>query len=221
MLELGFWAGFVGGSAAVILFAIALTLCVALWCSRYLHDFLTPNQPLSTNVLIVEGWVPDRVVKQVAQVIDAGDYQHVLISGLPLHQGAFLTQYRTHAEVTADSLVALGVDRDRIVVINCTHTNHYRTHAAALVIREWIEQHGWQLDRVNLCTVGAHTRRSWLIYQHVFAPQTATGVITVADPFYDPDTWWQSSAGFRVVISETIAYAYVVWLNWRAYTNPN
>lgn len=216
MLGLEFWAGFGCGVATLLLFAIALTLCAALWCSRYLHDLLTPNQPLSTSVLIVEGWVPDRVMKQVAQVIDEGDYQHVLISGLPLHQGAFLTQYQTHAEVTADSLVALGIERDRIMVINCDHTNHYRTHAAALAIREWIGQQNWQLEHVNLCTVGAHARRSWLIYQRIFAPQTAIGVITVTDPFYDPDAWWQSSAGFRVVMSEAIAYAYVCWLNWSA-----
>lgn len=216
MLELGFWAGFGCGIAAIILFAIALTVLLAVWCSRYLHDFLAPNQPLVTDVLIVEGWVPDRVVSQVAQVINGGDYQHILISGLPLHQGAFLAQYQTHAEVTADSLIALGINRDRIVVINCIHTNHYRTHAAAQVIREWIEQQGWQLDHVNLCTVGAHAQRSWLIYRRVFAPQTTIGVITLTDPLYDPNRWWQSSAGFRVVISEAIAYAYVRWLNWSA-----
>lgn len=216
MLGLEFWAGFGCGVAALILFAIALALLVALWCSRYLHDFLTPDQPLSTTVLIVEGWVPDRVVKQVAQVIDEGDYQHVLISGLPLHQGAFLTQYRTHAEVTADSLIALGIERDRIVVINCDHTNHYRTHAAALVIRDWLEDQRWPIEQINLCTVGAHARRSWLIYQRVFAPQTAIGVIALADQLYDPAIWWRSSAGFRVVVAETIAYVYTRWLNWRA-----
>ena len=216
MLELEFWVGFVCGVVVLALVAIAVVLLSALWCGHYLHPFLMVSQPLLTNVLIVEGWIPDRVMKQVAQVVDEGRYQHVLISGLPLHQGAFLTHYRTHAEVTADSLMALGVDRDRIVVINCPHTYHYRTHAAALVIREWIDQRGWQLERINLCTVGAHSRRSWLIYQRIFAPQTAIGVIALPDQLYDPANWWRSSAGFRSVLSEAIAYVYVRWLGWQA-----
>lgn len=209
----GFWVGFVSGIVSMIVLAFSLALLGALWCGRYLYDFLTVSQPLSTPVLIVEGWVPDRVMKQVAQVIEDGNYQHVLISGLPLHQGAFLTHYQTHAEVTADSLVTLGIECDRIQVINCAHTNHYRTQAAAQVIRDWIDQKGWHLEQINLCTVGAHSRRSWLIYQRVFAPQTRIGVITVADQLYDPVGWWQSSAGFRSVVAEAISYTYVRWFH--------
>ena len=211
MGDQSFWLGVGVGCGSTIALSLLLGLAIAAWSQRYLHDFLMPHQPLATKVLILEGWVPDRVIPQVAEIIQTGNYETVLISGLPLHQGAFLTAYRTHGEVAADSLVKLGIDRDRLTVINCAHTNHYRTQAAAQGIRTWLDQQAQPIAAVNLCAVGAHARRSWLIYRRVFAPARSVGSIPLVDPLYDPGTWWQSSPGFRSVLGETIAYAYVRW----------
>jgi hypothetical protein len=34
------------------------------------------------------------------------------------------------------------------------------------------------------------------------------GVISVVDRRFDPNKWWRSSAGFRIVTGEAIAYFY-------------
>lgn len=205
------WFGFIAGIGAAIGGQVLAVGAVALWCRQYLYEFLAPNHPLETTVLIVEGWIPDRVMKQVASIMEEGHYGHVLISGLPLHKGAFLTQYNTYAEVTADTLVALGINRDCITVINCEHTYYYRTRTAAQAIYDWVTDQGWQLSAINLCTAGAHARRSWLTYRRIFAPRTDIGIIALPDGAYEPSSWWRSSAGFRVLIGEAIAYLYARW----------
>lgn len=202
------WLDFIAGVGFTIALQILVLGIMALWCRQYLYDFLAPNQPLKTSVLIVEGWLPDRVMKQVTEIIEEGHYTHILISGLPLYKGAFLSQYTTHAEVTADTLVKLGIERDLITVINCQHTYYYRTHTAAQAIYDWMAAQSLELSAINLCTAGAHARRSWLTYQRIFGSSTQIGIIALPNGLYEPSSWWQSSAGFRALVGEAIAYLY-------------
>lgn len=62
-----------------------------------------------------------------------------------------------------------------------------------------------------MITVGTHARRTWLVYQKVFKPQTDIGVICHPDEEYQADRWWQSSAGIKAVLTEGLGWAYE-WL---------
>jgi hypothetical protein len=56
--------------------------------------------------------------------------------------------------------------------------------------------------------LGAHARRSWLLFEKVLGPTTRVGIIAVEDCDYDPKRWWRASQGVRIVLDELIAYCY-------------
>ncbi len=55
-----------------------------------------------------------------------------------------------------------------------------------------------------------------MIFNQALAPEINVGVIVLEPLSYDPKRWWASSAGVRSIISETIAYIYARFVNWRA-----
>ena len=83
-----------------------------------------------------------------------------------------------------------------------------RSYASAVALREWVEQHRLSVTSFNLVTMGAHARRSRLLFQKAFGGNVHIGVIAVRDREYDPDRWWRSSEGVKEVISEGAGYLY-------------
>jgi hypothetical protein len=46
------------------------------------------------------------------------------------------------------------------------------------------------------------------MFRAVFKPETVVGIIATPPRDYDARRWWDSSAGFRAVTGEALAYAY-------------
>ena len=68
--------------------------------------------------------------------------------------------------------------------------------------------------------MGAHARRSRLLFAHALGDGFDVGVIPIVDRRFDPAHWWRSSAGVRVTIDETIAYAYARCAVWLGAASP-
>ena len=83
-----------------------------------------------------------------------------------------------------------------------------RTYSTAVALRKAMRESGVNFTKINLISVGPHSRRSRLLYQMAFGPETRVGTIAIEDREFDPARWWTSSVGFRTVIDEVIAYAY-------------
>jgi hypothetical protein len=60
----------------------------------------------------------------------------------------------------------------------------------------------------NLISVGPHARRSRLLFEKAFGREVRVGIIALESQDYDPQHWWRSSMGVRVVTDELIAYSY-------------
>jgi hypothetical protein len=76
------------------------------------------------------------------------------------------------------------------------------------MLRQWLREHQWSTDRVNVVTLGAHSRRTRMLYQMAFGPSTRVGIIAVPHQDFDADRWWSSSQGFRIITGEVIAWIY-------------
>jgi len=87
-----------------------------------------------------------------------------------------------------------------------------RTYACAVALKKFVDEHGVQLTRINLVTVGPHARRSRLLFQKSFGKDMSIGVVAIPEPDYDGRRWWRSSMGFRSVTGEAIAYFYARFL---------
>ncbi|NEP82441.1 MAG: hypothetical protein F6K39_32415 [Okeania sp. SIO3B3] len=185
-------------------------------CCFNIYSFLAVTSPIEADILIVEGWMSDYAVKLAIAEFQQGAYQKLITTGSPIGKGYYLSEYNNFSELTAATLIALGVDPDRVVAVPTPQVVKYRTAASAIAVKEWLTTSNLKVDSINIYTLGPHARRSWMIYRNVFSPDIQVGVIALEPKGYNPKRWWQSSAGMRTVVGEAIAYFYTRFVNWKS-----
>ena len=178
------------------------------------HSFLAYSKPIKADALVVEGWLRDEALLGALVEFNRGNYQLLITTGLPLPKGTYLSQYKTTAELTAATLMALGFDRSKLIVVPAPKALRDRTEASAVALRQWLGETGKPIYSINLYSQGVHTRRSWLLFKRVLEPEVKVGAIANPTADYDPRSWWTTSTGARSVISETIAYLYSKLFRW-------
>ncbi|HEY9611514.1 YdcF family protein [Allocoleopsis sp.] len=198
------------------LFIFVLVLALMLFIANHAHRFLAPNFPIKADVLVVEGWMEDYALKSAMQEFKRGGYQKLITTGTPLEQGYYLSEYKTNAELSAATLIALGFPPDQLVAVPAPEVLRNRTAASAIALREWISQSNLKIKSINLYSSDVHARRSWLLFKQALAPKIQVGVISVDSDSYNPKQWWIYSAGVRSIISEAIAYLYARLVSWNA-----
>jgi hypothetical protein len=99
-----------------------------------------------------------------------------------------------------------------IVAVPTPEVGKNRTYASACDVKRWIDTSKLSIHSINLVSQGAHSRRSWLLYQRAFGEKIKVGIICSPDKSYDAKKWWMSSKGFRAVTDEIIAYAYAKFI---------
>jgi uncharacterized SAM-binding protein YcdF (DUF218 family) len=194
------------------LFLGLVLVTVTMVAIRGSYSFLAVNDPKPGGVLVVEGWAGDYALEAAVAEFKQFSYEKIYVTGGPIEWGAPLSEYKTYAELGAATLVALGMNTNVVQPVPAPKVKQDRTYACAVALKNWVDQHGIQLTRVNLVTVGPHARRSRLLFQKSFGDDLPIGVIAVPEPEYDARRWWRSSQGFRVVTGEAIAYLYARFL---------
>ncbi len=173
-------------------------------------EFLSPQKPVNSKILIVEGWIDDLALKSAANYIKEGGFTTVCVTGQQVMQGKYLLDYRSTAEVAYNTLKKLGIDSTKLVCIPSAPVVRNRSVASAQALSEWLRVSKLKPGNILLLSQGVHARRSWLIFKKVLEPAGwNTGVVTFQDDTYDGGRWWKSSRGSRAVISEGIAWLYV------------
>lgn len=179
-----------------------------------LYPFLAVSKPVRGDFLVVEGWTPGYGLEQVPAIFQQGRYRKILTVGGDRHAPGRLEPIRTYAGYAASCLKALGMSELVIEPVPYDTPPTDRTYHAALAIRRWLREHGSTNASVDVLTVGAHARRSRLMFEKAFGGESRIGVISAEERSFDPQHWWQSSQGFRDVVGETIAYPYAVYFYW-------
>lgn len=199
----------------VTVFLLGLIVLTPLF---YLHNFLALQRPLpNADVLVVEGWLSDQALLMAIEEFEAGEYQFLVTTGLPLEKGYYLAEYKTFAQLTEATLLKLGFPANQLVAVPTKYVMKNRTMATALSVKKWLlSQSNLSVKSMNIVSWGPHSRRSWLIFQQVMQPEFSVGIIAIPPTSYDPARWWQSSEGFRATISELIAYIYAKFINWQS-----
>lgn len=177
-----------------------------------IHPFLALTRPVTADVLVVEGWCDDEVMKAALAEFERNRYSSLLVTGGPVDMGAALNAYSTFAEFGAANLRKMAHPEVPIVPVPAPRVDRDRTYSTAVALRQWFLKQGSPPARINLVTVGPHARRSHLLFQIALGKETEVGILSIPDPKFDPDRWWTSSAGVRTVIGEFLAYAYAATL---------
>jgi hypothetical protein len=179
---------------------------------RGAYPFLAVNDPRPGGVLVVEGWAADYALEAAVSDFKQFSYEKVYVTGGPIEYGAPLSSYKTYADLGTATLLALGLNSNAVQAVPAPRVKRDRTYACAVALKKWMDEHGVQLTRINLVTVGPHARRSRLLFQKAFGNDMPIGVVAIAEPNYDARHWWRSSLGFRSVTDEAIAYLYARFL---------
>jgi hypothetical protein len=177
---------------------------------RCIYPFLATNNPPSGGVMVVEGWASDFALDYVVAEFRRNHYDTIYVTGGPLEVGSFLSEYRTYAERGAATLVKMGLGTNDVQAVPAPFARQDRTYTAAAALRNWWREHGKAPRTVNLMSDGPHARRSRLLYRKALGKGVYVGVTALQDRNYDPKHWWRSSAGFRNVVDESVAYLYAI-----------
>ena len=192
-----------------LLVLFALTMLVAVYLS-VAQRFLAVSEPIDTKIMILEGWISDAEVSQAMQTLKNKNYNFLLITGAPVTKGGALAPYHDYAELTLENLKKQGYTANNIIAIPVKLVRKDRTYASAVEVKTWLEQHNRSPAALNIFTSAAHARRTRLLYRKAFGEKTEIGIVALENPDYNPDHWYTSSNGVRVVLGETIAYLYAL-----------
>jgi uncharacterized SAM-binding protein YcdF (DUF218 family) len=192
------------GSLLITLSVVALAFAAA----REAYPFLAVNDPVLGGVLVVEGWAPDYTLEAAIVEFKQNHYARLYVTGVPLQQGAPLSEYKNYAHLGAATLVKLGMSTNDLQAVPTPLTQRDRTYAMALSLKTWLREHQMLPTKVNLVTNGAHARRSRLLFEKALGRGFTVGVVAIPAKNYDERHWWRSSQGVRIVTGEVIAYSY-------------
>ncbi len=192
------------GWLALLLLLAALT-CIGL---RETYPFLAVNQLQPGGILVIEGWAPDYGFKEAMDEFQRHHYDKLYVTGGPVDSGSLLTPYKTFAEVGAAILLKLGMSTKDVQAVPAPGVRQDRTWASAASLGRWLREHQANPRQVQLITEGPHARRSRLLFQKALGPGVTVGVTALPVRDFEERWWWCSSAGFRNVTGELLAYFY-------------
>ena len=194
-----------GGGWILLLVALAAAFCGFM---HGIHPFLAVSDGGAGDLMVVEGWIGPRRVREAAEAFRRGHYQCVVVVRDVDNTGDKWSSGRYSADYVAADLVQQGVPQDQVHTLFCPVVQKDRTYHSALAVREWLAESNIPVKLLDVVTVGCHSRRSRLLYSKAFGDAVKVAVIPIEDPAFDAAHWWRTSEGVRDVPFEFLAYLY-------------
>jgi hypothetical protein len=177
---------------------------------KRVQPFLAVTDQIRGEALIVEGWEPDYALEEVIAEFKKNGYSKLYVTGGPLGVGSHLSEYKNYADLGAATLTRLGLNPDVIQPVPTPPVRKDRTYAGAIELKNWLQLHSVATTNFTLISMGAHSRRSRLLFEKGLGEGKRVGIIAIASRDYDANRWWTSSEGVRTVTDEAIAYFYAI-----------
>lgn len=181
---------------------------------KNIQPFLAVNKPVPSDILVVEGWIPDYGFRTAIAEFKSKSYKTLFVTGVPMEKGEALSEYGSQAELGAAILLKMGMDPGVVQAVPAPRVRQDRTYASALALKHWLKTNGISVSSLNVMSEGAHCRRTRLLFEKALGKEVSVGIITVEDQSYDPKSWWKFSEGVRSIVSELAAYGYSRLFFW-------
>jgi hypothetical protein len=190
---------------------------IALWTFTG-EKFLCRTERVPAKILVVEGWVGVEGFHAAKAEFDQHGYDLVVTSG-----GNSLERWSEHqwnyAVEAAEALVRFGVPASKVIAAPAASTTSGRTFESALAVRQILVEKHIAPDGVNIFSLGAHARRSRLVFAKVLGSQFHVGMISWIPANYPRGPWWASSERALDFIKETIGWWFEILLNSGRFSN--
>lgn len=171
------------------------------------ESFFATTCRLPAKILVLEAWTGRDAADAAAREFLSGsnEYQYlVVVGGRTGHSWDRLRWSLT--DIDGKELRADGVPWDRLILVPVPDSESLRTYAMAMATRRALEARHLPPTPINVFTLGAHARRSRLIFSRAFH-SSAVGVIAWRpDGWLEP--WWHSSERAEDLVKETVGYPY-------------
>ena len=167
--------------------------------------FLTVNEPVGADTLVIEGWMGKEELGQALAYFNANGYNRAIIVGGPIGND-FHGIDTSFAERAAGYLQSIGLPGEKTVVINAPWSAQNRTFLNAVMTRDWLSRSAPALKRLDVFSSHVHTRRSRYLFGLAFGDAVEVGVVPSAPADFDPEHWWRSSASGKYVAVEFAAW---------------
>ncbi len=141
-----------------------------------------------------------------ARAAKAAELFHAGWAPLVVASGRKLRPYMGIGELMVRDLNADGVPAQAVVRFDQTARN-MREEAESL--RGLAADRKW--GRLLVVTSNYHTRRARYVFRRVFPAQVSLAVVSAPDSEFDPDSWWETRQGIKVVFIETAGYLWALW----------
>ena len=193
-----------------VMFSLLLVFGIALFLIKNVAFFLAKQEPVSANILVVEGWLEPSALSQAYAEFRTGHYDLVITTGGPEAKN-FTDQFDSYAEQAAYQLTSLGLSTKNLKVIPTPASAQDRTYLSAVMVRQFIESSIVEdkMIGINVFSADVHSRRTQFLYQQAFnALPIPIGIIRAVPEDFTLQYWWQTSAGAKTVLVELIGWIY-------------
>jgi hypothetical protein len=179
-----------------------------------LYSFLAVNAPVRASTIIVEGWMDTEALDQVVRTLSHVSYERVLTTGGPRRVWPPNPELSTYADAAAHYLRHHGVPPQKVIAVPAPYVDEDRTWHNALAVRQWAIRNAVDLRAVDVYSLGAHTRRSRLLYSMALGEHAEVGAYAALSDEYSPENWWRTSVGARDVVDQALGYVWVKCCFW-------
>jgi hypothetical protein len=194
---------------------IFVVMCSCLFFGgKNVYSFLAVNEPVPSDVLVVEGWVPEYALKEAVNEFRKGKYRVVVTTGAPIFSHPTLLNFDNYAELASAYFVKVGIDEKMVAPVPATKVERDRTYESALALRNWLMRGPAKVHSLDVFTLGAHARRTRMLFQYALGNDVVVGVIAARDETFNSEEWWKYGSGVRSVIGEFLTYAYAKVFFW-------
>lgn len=191
---------------------VVAVLAALMFFVSAIHNFLAINEPVHANILVVEGWAwHSFAMREAAGEFNRGKYDVLVTVGV-LGEGRESEPIQENvAAQAAEQLRNLGVNDSAIEALVVRNIKRHRTYASALAVKHWLTDSKIDAVGINVVTLGAHARKSLVLFDRAFGKGVPVGVIAGRDERYNAERWWLSVRGIYTVLWSTVGYLYAEW----------
>jgi len=186
--------------AVLLLFVLYLARGPILREIGNLYVLDEPPQPSDAIIMLGDDNFKGERAVRAAELFKAGWAPRVVASG------RLLRPYAGIAELESRDLVNQGVPEDDIIRFSHSASD---TQEECVFIGQLVAQKGWK--RVIVVTSNYHTRRSRYICERTLPSGTVLRVVAAKDSEFDPDNWWRTHLGTKILFHELVGMVVNMW----------
>jgi hypothetical protein len=89
--------------------------------------------------------------------------------------------YASYAELARNRLLSLGIDSSLVMAVSGNRVRINRTLTSALAFRDWLRTSNYEVTGINVVTLGAHAKRTFMTYNNILDKKYKIGIISLPD----------------------------------------